>query len=185
MPEIESKSGLREVQIYEFFLKNDFSQPSKVSLNADFEGNYLTIRKAGINANLIEKIHFYDFIGIELAPKVLKIHTTLFQKPGCCSKIKPEEFRILKTINLFTRLPVYEPRFYDPKKQSQLPKFTSIIKDLIMEGFNLFLSPEYKSAALTGYKIPLQNSWQKKALVIINPISGAGKSMDLLTQNRT
>lgn len=178
----EEKKGVVEIQISDFFLQNTFKPTERVVFSADIQGEYLSVRKP--NGNLLHKIEFDDFIGITLEAKQFIIQTTVFQRPGCCGRFKASDFRILKSIKLWTKLPTNEPRSYDITKLAQIPKFTWQIKDLVMDTFcerngrvNLCKTP-------AQYIQTFQNEWQKKALVVINPAAGSGKSMELFEGNR-
>jgi hypothetical protein len=173
----EAKKGVVEIQISDFFLDKELKVSDRVVFSADIQGEYLSVRKP--NGSLLHKIEFDDFIGITLEPKQFIIQTTVFKRPGCCGGFSPSEFRVLKSIKLWTKLPIDEPRSYDSTKLAQIPKFTWQIKDLVMDTFcerngriNLCKTPPQ-------YIQTFQNEWEKKALIVVNPAAGSGKSMQL------
>jgi hypothetical protein len=83
----------------------------------------------------MHKVFWEDFIGIELPPKKLILHTTSFKRPGCCARFKVTDFRVLKSITLWTKLPKFEPRTFEKGKQYQQPKFTWQVKDIVLDMF--------------------------------------------------
>jgi hypothetical protein len=81
----------------------------------------------------MHKVIWEDFIGIELQPKKLILHTTTFKRPGCCGGFKVTDFRVLKSVTLWTKLPISEPRTFEKGKQYQKPKFTWQVKDIVLD----------------------------------------------------
>ena len=113
------------------------------------------------------KINYDDFIGVEMRDSELVFYSTYFPREGCCSCKQPSK-RVRK---------IMEHVFVCEKDTHEK------LRDEILESFSLFCKKNYNAGKIehpdNQYDLSGIKSYEKRVLVIINPVGGQGKALQI------